>query len=246
MLYSSSHQLQAVSLLYFSDPLGAESTLTSLANKEDIEPAVAALATTLLQQSNKESEVLPIAGLTPLDYINKYETDSGSSSTSAGPSTASRATALIPETLESLGIAELPGCEASIHSASKGPLLPKDEVAAIAAFKQQVQVDQLAEIAATVMPGEVAAAACHNPELASEVIATALELNERNTYVSGWAGACLWALAASETSANSINLITCWAKLLDKVDAVEPSALAAFISYSIQYIISIEVSLFFG
>ncbi|KAL4552469.1 hypothetical protein Ndes2526B_g06673 [Nannochloris sp. 'desiccata'] len=174
MLYSTSHQLQTVSLLYYTDPSGAISTLEALAAQEDTQPAVLALATTLLQQNNEGSSFASISNLTASEYIKRYKIESSSGS------------APRPQT----------------HTISiKRSLLPKDERAAIEALKQQAQVDHLEQLAALVTPAEISAAATHNPELASEVITVALEISE---------------------------------------DAVEPSALAAFISYSIQRIISIE------
>ncbi|KAL4542191.1 hypothetical protein Ndes2526B_g06670 [Nannochloris sp. 'desiccata'] len=236
MLYSTSHQLQTVSLLYYTDPSGAISTLEALAAQEDTQPAVLALATTLLQQNNEGSSFASISNLTASEYIKRYKIESSSGS---APRPQTVAPSRNIDSLESLGISELPDTVYSIRSASKGPLLPKDERAAIEALKQQAQVDHLEQLAALVTPAEISAAATHNPELASEVITVALEISEGNLSLSSWAGASLWAMAASETTAVN-NLITCWAFLLDKLDAVEPSALAAFISYSIQRIISIE------
>jgi hypothetical protein len=237
MLYSTPHQLQAVSLLYYTDPTGAIPTLKSLAAKEDTVPAVLALATTLLQQNDGGSSFASISNLTPSAYIKSYAMKS-----SFGPAARPQSIALSRniDSLESLGISELPDTVYSIRSASKGPLLPKDECAAIAALKQQAQVDHLEQLAALVTPAEISVAAAHNPKLASEVIATALDISEGHSSVSSWAGDSLWDMAASE--ATTVNMITCWAFLLDKVDALEPSALAAFISYSLQRIISIQVN----
>jgi len=235
MLYSTSHQLQAVSLLYYTDPAGAIPTLQSLAAKEDTEPAVLALAMTLLQKNNEESSFASTSNLTPSGYIKSCETQSRSA-----PRPQSIAPSRNIDSLESLGISELPDTVYSLRSAAKGPLLPKDEHAAISALKQQAQVDHLEQLAALVSPAEISAAASHNPELASEAIAIALKIGEGNRPVSSWAGDSLWAVAVAETI--TVKMTTFWAFLLDKVDAVEPSALAAFISYSLQRIISIEVN----
>jgi hypothetical protein len=235
MLYSTSHQLQAVSLLYFSDRTGAASTLTTLIEREHVQQAVVlALAKTLLQQKDARFNFDSIRHLTPTEFIKLYESESGSGSSARSPA------AMEMQTLESLGISELPGCEISIRAASNGPLLPKDERAAIDAINQQAQIDQLEQLAASVKPAEVASAASHNPELAAEVLATTFVMNELNQ-VSSWGSACLWALA--ENSQNTaVNVIACLSLLLDKIDIVEPAALAAFISHSIQQIIAIEVS----
>jgi hypothetical protein len=243
MLYSTSHQLQAVSLLHFADPSGAVSTLKSLAAKEDIEPAVLELII-LLQENNEGSSVTSpssFENLTPAEFMKMHgKREPGSSSSSRSEEKVKELETPL-ESLESLGISELPDPIYSIRLAAEGPLLPKDGHAIIAAVRELAQVDQLEQLAITILPAEVAAAANHNPELAAEVVAAALAMDEDNPSIAGWAGVCLWAMAASDTSSININLLTFWAHLLEKVDDVEPSALAAFISYSIQHIISIEV-----
>ncbi|KAH7619691.1 hypothetical protein NADE_006522 [Nannochloris sp. 'desiccata'] len=191
MLYSTSHQLQTVSLLYYTDPSGAISTLEALAAQEDTQPAVLALATTLLQQNNEGSSFASISNLTASEYIKRYKIESSSGS---APRPQTVAPSRNIDSLESLGISELPDT---------------DERAAIEALKQQAQVDHLEQLAALVTPAEISAAATHNPELASEVITVALEISEGNLSLSSWAGASLWAMAASETTAVN-NLITCW------------------------------------
>jgi hypothetical protein len=231
MLYSTTHQLQAVSLLYFADPEGAVSPLSSLVT----EPAVGSLVNVLLR--NDGSSFNTIKNLTPTEFIIKCEQESGIAprpqAAATEPATAAGST------LESLGIQEFIEVAATICSAAKGPLLPKDERAAISALQnQQVQIDQFPS---AVNPTELALAAKNCPDLAAEVIATAIGTHASNVAVSSWAGACLWALA-SEKNILSINLIACWALLLDKIDDLEPSVLAAFISHSIQDITAIEAS----
>ncbi|KAL4552468.1 hypothetical protein Ndes2526B_g06673 [Nannochloris sp. 'desiccata'] len=112
MLYSTSHQLQTVSLLYYTDPSGAISTLEALAAQEDTQPAVLALATTLLQQNNEGSSFASISNLTASEYIKRYKIESSSGS---APRPQTVAPSRNIDSLESLGISELPDTYTTYH-----------------------------------------------------------------------------------------------------------------------------------
>lgn len=236
------HKLQALALMFVADSNGSKSSLSALAGKETSEPpAVKSLATLLLEE---QGSGLPdaIRRMSPLQFLNGFSPLSNAAPDfEENPNRQSivQHSNEFEETLDSLGIAEFPSdqdtpdCVQLLRAAAAGPLLPREQTTILGCLHRLGQVE---EVATKVQPMEIAAAAQHNPAVAAEAIVTAHSSHCSNSE-RGWAHACLFALARETTS---INTISCWASLLDRVE-IEPEILASYIFGSIKDVTGLEV-----